>query len=101
MSFQNRPSRFTIFWLATGTGVSGTSGIGSRFFTVSNVSEVVDPSTAPSVQTSVPSARAIASRSTLDMPAAAASRIVSGQMLAVEIGIVSRKHIRLLIALMD
>jgi hypothetical protein len=35
------------------------------------------------------------------MPAAAASRIVSGQMLAVEIGIVSRKHIRLLIALMD
>jgi hypothetical protein len=30
----------TIFWIATGTGTSGTSGIGSRFITVSNGSDV-------------------------------------------------------------
>jgi hypothetical protein len=40
----------TIFWVATGTGTSGTAGIGSRFITVSNGSDLaghVSGTTAP------------------------------------------------------
>jgi hypothetical protein len=75
----------TIFWLATGTGPSGTQGIGSRFFSVSNGAQFVTPAaaTAPS-----PAATVIAARSTLDIPSAAASRIVSSEKLASEIAAV-------------
>jgi hypothetical protein len=72
----------TIFWLATGTGGIGTQGIGSRFFTVSNGAQLVAPAAA---MASSHAATVIASRSTLDLPAAAASRIVSGETLASEI----------------
>jgi hypothetical protein len=75
----------TIFWLATGSPGGGTSGIGSRFFTVSNGAEFVTPA-APSA--SSPAGPVIAARSTLDMPAAAASRIVSSETLASEIAAV-------------
>jgi alpha-tubulin suppressor-like RCC1 family protein len=75
----------TIFWLATGSGPSGTSGIGSRFFTVLNGSELVDQSPAPSVQASAPSGTVIAARSTLDFPPGATSRIASAQTLAADI----------------
>jgi hypothetical protein len=72
----------TIFWLATGAPGGGTSGIGSRFFTVSNGAELVPPAAAT---TTTQAATVIASRSTLDIPHAASFRIVSGQMLASEI----------------
>jgi hypothetical protein len=72
----------TIFWLATGAPGGGTSGIGSRFFTVSNGAELLDPAAAT---TSSPTATVIASRSTLDIPAASAGRISSGQILASEV----------------
>jgi hypothetical protein len=71
----------TIYWLATGTGNGGTSGIGSRFFTVSNGSDTLAHATASSSRDAV----VIAARSTLDVPAAAASRIASAQSLASEI----------------
>jgi hypothetical protein len=71
----------TIFWLATGTGPSGTSGIGSRFFSVSNGVGLVTPAATASSKV----ATVIASRSTLDIPRPASSRIVSPQMVASEI----------------
>ncbi|HEX6465555.1 MAG TPA: BACON domain-containing carbohydrate-binding protein [Vicinamibacterales bacterium] len=73
----------TIFWIVTGTGGSGTSGIGSRFFTVSNGSDLLNQSAGPS---SSRAATVIAARSTLEIPPAASSHIVSGQQtLASEI----------------
>jgi len=75
----------TIFWLATGTGGSGTSGIGSRFFTVSNGSELLDPGGAGTAGPAARTATVIASASTLDVPRAAAQRIASPAILASEI----------------
>jgi hypothetical protein len=69
----------TIFWVVTGFPGGGTSGVGSRFFTVSNGAEVLNPAATTS---SAPVASVIASRTTLDMPPAAASRVASGPMLA-------------------
>jgi hypothetical protein len=72
----------TIFWLATGAPGGGTSGIGSEFFISSNGADVLNSAAATS---SSPAATVIAARSTLDMPAAATSRIVSSETLASEI----------------
>jgi hypothetical protein len=76
----------TIFWLVTGGPGGGTQGIGSRFFTVSNGAELVTPAAATaSSREASQEATVIASRSTLDIPPAAAARIVSEQRLAPEI----------------
>ena len=70
----------TIFWIATGTGPSGTSGIGSRFITVSNGSDTLGAAAAGANTSGV-----IAANGTLDVPAAAAARIASPQMLDSEV----------------
>jgi len=75
----------TIFWLVTGTGGSGTSGIGSRFFTVSNGSELLDPGASPTVASASTSSVVIASNRTLDIPRTAAARVASTESLDAEI----------------
>jgi hypothetical protein len=72
----------SIAWSVTGSPGGGTSGIGSRFITVSNGAQLVNSAAATA---SSQAAIVIASRSTLDIPRAAASRIASGQMLTSEI----------------
>jgi hypothetical protein len=74
----------TIFWLVTGTNGSGTSGIGSRFFTVSNGSELLDPGAAPAAS-AAPSSVVIASNRTLDIPRTAAARIATPETLDAEV----------------
>jgi hypothetical protein len=69
----------TIFWIVTGTGGSGTSVIGSRFFTVSNGSETLDPNARAAASSR---SIVIASNPALDAPA---SRIASPQALEAEI----------------
>jgi hypothetical protein len=62
----------TIFWVATGTGGIGQAGIGSRFITVSNGSDV----SAESSNVTAPAASGvIAAAPTLEMPASAAMHV--------------------------
>ncbi|HYT66940.1 MAG TPA: hypothetical protein VEL51_10995 [Vicinamibacterales bacterium] len=70
----------TIFWVVTATS-GGTSGVGSRFFTVSNGSLTLDPSSATANRIS----NVIASRPTLDLPKAAALRIDGPRTLTAEV----------------
>jgi hypothetical protein len=76
-----------IAWSVTDS-VGVTSGIGSRFITVSNGAELVHPPAATAssqVATSSQATTVISSRSTLDIPAAASARIVPGPTLTSEI----------------
>jgi hypothetical protein len=75
----------TIFWLATGAPGGGTSGIGSEFFSSSNAAESISAA-APTA--SSPGGTVIAARSTLDLPPAASSRLVSVETLASELAAV-------------
>src|SRR5258708_34335006 len=61
--------------------VGSTSGIGSRFFTVSNGSLVLDPNAGAAVSPS----NVIAARPALEMPRSAALRMDSALTLAAEI----------------
>jgi hypothetical protein len=61
----------TMFWLATGTGGIGTSGIGSRFITVSNGSDLGGASNGVRAPAA---ANVIVAATTLDLPAAAVAR---------------------------
>jgi hypothetical protein len=72
----------TIFWLVTGTGNTGTSGIGSRFFIVSNGSLQSD---SRMTAAGTGSASVIAASTTLDVPRSAAARIASASTLEQQI----------------
>jgi hypothetical protein len=64
----------TIFWIATGAGGIGTSGIGSRFITVSNGSDAAGPSSSAAAQrtsTVIPAAQSV------EMPASALAHVGS------------------------
>src|SRR5258708_25310741 len=69
----------TIAWVVT-DNVGSTSGIGSRFFTVSNGSLVLDPNAGAAVSPS----NVIAARPALEMPRSAALRMDSALTLAAE-----------------
>ena len=69
-----------IAWIVTATA-GGTSGVGSRYFTVSNGSLVLDPNAVAAVSPST----VIAARPALDVPRSAALRLDSALMLAAEI----------------
>jgi hypothetical protein len=69
-----------IAWIVTATS-GGTSGVGSRFFSVSNGSLLLDPTPAAAVTTG----NVIAARAVLDLPRGAAMRIDDPLTLASEI----------------
>ncbi len=69
-----------IAWIVTATS-GGTSGVGSRFFTVSNGSLVLNSNAVAAVSPG----NVIASRAALEMPRAAALRMDSALTLAAEI----------------
>jgi hypothetical protein len=70
----------TIAWIVTDTG-GHTSGVGSRFFTVSNGALTLDPTPAQAQQ----AANAVSASTALDLPPAAAARTPSPRSLVAEL----------------